>query len=158
MTAYVGLGANLGDARAALRSALSALAVLERTELQASSPFYRTEPVNAGGPDFTNAVAQLATRLDAHALLGELQRIENEHGRERPYVNAPRSLDLDLLLYGDALIASPTLQVPHPRLHERAFVLKPLADIAPGLVIPGRGPLIAMLSGIKDQRIERIEA
>lgn len=158
MTAYVGLGANLGDVRAALRSALSALAVLERTELQASSPFYRTEPVNAGGPDFTNAVAQLATRLDAHALLGELQRIENEHGRERPYVNAPRSLDLDLLLYGDALIASPTLQVPHPRLHERAFVLKPLADIAPGLVIPGRGPLIAMLSGIKDQRIERIEA
>jgi 2-amino-4-hydroxy-6-hydroxymethyldihydropteridine diphosphokinase len=152
--AYIGLGANLGDAMGALRSALSCIGRLAQTELLATSPFYRSAPVDAGGPDYTNAVAAIATYLDAHELLDRLQGIEAEHGRERPFVNAPRSLDLDLLLYGEQVISSKRLCVPHPRMHQRAFVLRPLADLAPHLHVPGQGPVGQLLAALTDQSIE----
>ena len=154
--AYVGLGANLGDSVAAIQSALKAIAQLPQTELVEASPLYRSAPVDAGGPDYTNAVAAIATRLQADELLTRLQSIETAHGRERPFVNAPRSLDLDLLLYAGEVIESPRLRVPHPRMHERAFVLRPLADLAPHLVIPGRGAVARLLERVAEQRVEMI--
>jgi 2-amino-4-hydroxy-6-hydroxymethyldihydropteridine diphosphokinase len=153
--AYVGLGANLGDALGALRAAVAALAGLPGTRRAAVSSLYRSAPIDSSGPDYLNAVAALDTMLDPHQLLAALQAIELDHGRERPYRNAPRTLDLDLLLHGDAVIATPTLTLPHPRLHERAFVLVPLAEIAPGLVVPGVGTIEAVLLRVVDQRIER---
>jgi 2-amino-4-hydroxy-6-hydroxymethyldihydropteridine diphosphokinase len=153
---YVGLGANLGDTTATLKAALQALDTLPDTHTCSVSAFYRTAPIDAHGPDYANAVAALQTTLAPHDLLTHLQRIEAAFGRKRPYPNAPRTLDLDLLLYGDASIVSPALTVPHPRMHERAFVLVPLADVAPaGLVIPGRGVLHELLAGVADQRIQR---
>lgn len=134
VTACIGLGANLGEPVRTLQQALAAIAGLPHTQLVRSSCFYRSAPVDAGGPDFINAVAVLETRLDAMQLLAALQSIESAAGRERPYRHAPRTLDLDLLLYGSARIASPTLTVPHPRLRERAFVLLPLAEVMPGAV------------------------
>ena len=131
VTAWVALGANLGDARATVQRALGDLQGLPGTRLVAASSLYRTAPHEAQGPDFINAVAAIATGLTAPELLDALQALENAAGRERPYVNAPRTLDLDLLFYGDASIASPRLRVPHPRWHERAFVLVPLAEISP---------------------------
>ncbi|HSV78219.1 MAG TPA: 2-amino-4-hydroxy-6-hydroxymethyldihydropteridine diphosphokinase [Ramlibacter sp.] len=131
VTAFVALGANLGDAEAAVAAALDALARLPHTQLVRASRLYRSAPVDAGGPDFINAVVQLQTGLDALALLAQLQALEHAAGRARPYRNAPRTLDLDLLLYGAAQIASERLQVPHPRMRERAFVLLPLAELAP---------------------------
>src|SRR5262245_16139277 len=147
VTAYVGLGANLGDAEAAVGAALAALARLPDTRLVRASRLYRSAPVDAGGPDFINAVAQLRTGLDAHALLAQLQALEQAAGRARPFRNAPRTLDLDLLLYGAACIASARLQVPHPRMRERAFVLLPLAELAPELVSPEH------LAAVAGQRI-----
>ena len=139
--AYVGLGSNLGgtfgEPRAQILVALEELARLPRTRLAAHSELYRSAPI--GGPaqlDFLNAVARLETGLPAEALLAELQAIERRHSRERPFPGAPRTLDLDLLLYGDAAIDSPQLTVPHPRMHERAFVLQPLAELAPELIHP----------------------
>lgn len=153
--AYVGLGANLGDARAALEAAFAALATLPVTQLLRRSSIYRSAPIDSGGPDYLNAVAELRTSLHPLALLQQLQAIEQDHGRERPYRNAPRTLDLDLLLHGDAVMQSSTLTLPHPRLHERAFVLLPLAELAPELAIPGRGPVQALLGAVGGQRIER---
>jgi 2-amino-4-hydroxy-6-hydroxymethyldihydropteridine diphosphokinase len=154
--AYVGLGANLGDPAAALKAAQESLAALPQTLLHQVSSIYRTAPIDALGPDFLNAVAVLETLLAPDELLTELQRIETEHGRERPYRNAPRTLDLDLLLYGDVSLASPRLTVPHPRLHERAFALMPLAEVAPAdLVIPGRGTLRQLLTDVAGQRIRK---
>ena len=131
VTAFVGLGANLGDAQRTLHEAIAALGRLPHTQLVRASRLYRSAPVDAGGPDYFNAVAQLATRLAAPELLAQLQALEQAAGRERPYRNAPRTLDLDLLLFGDARIASGTLTVPHPRWRERAFVLLPLQELAP---------------------------
>ena len=153
---HIGLGANLGDARAALAAAVQSLAGLASTELSAVSPTYRSAPIDAAGPDYLNAVVQLRTGLAPEVLLAALQRIEAAHGRERPYRNAPRTLDLDLLLYGDELIDTPLLSVPHPRLHERAFVLLPLADVAPDAIVPGRGAVQSLLPGVAGQRIERL--
>ncbi|WP_332814524.1 2-amino-4-hydroxy-6-hydroxymethyldihydropteridine diphosphokinase [Ramlibacter sp.] len=150
VTAYVALGANLGDPRAAVLAALDRLQALPQTRLAARSSLYRTAPVGAAGPDFVNAVAALRTSLSAPDLLAALQRLEAEAGRERPFANAPRTLDLDLLLYGQARIASPRLVVPHPRMHERAFVLVPLAEIAPALVAP------QALAALTSQVIARI--
>lgn len=156
--AYVGLGANLGDTALALEGALKALGALPQTELIRTSAVYRTAPIDSHGPDYRNAVAVLQTRLAAEELLSHLQRIELAGGRERPYRNAPRTLDLDLLLYGEDCIDTPSLSVPHPRMHERAFVLVPLADVAPAeLVIPGRGTLRGLLAGVSDQRIQKQE-
>ena len=134
VTAYVGLGANLGDAPQAVRDAIAALAATPDMSLVQASSLYRSAPVDATGPDYINAVVCISTCLTAPALLHALQAIENTAGRERPYRNAPRTLDLDLLLYGDARIASPDLTVPHPRMGERAFVLLPLREISPGLI------------------------
>ena len=156
--AFIGLGANLGDTRATLRAAFAALAALPRTRLKARSSLYRTAPIDASGPDYLNAVALIETGLDAHELLVHLQEIERQHGRDRPHANAPRTLDLDLLLYADARIETPALCVPHPRLHTRAFVLAPLAELAPSLAIPGRGRVADLLAGVAAQRIERLAA
>ena len=154
--ACIALGANLGDARATLRCAAEALARLSSTRLVAVSPTYRTAPVDAAGPDFFNAVALLSTALTPLDLLMQLQCIEDAHGRERSTRNAPRTLDLDLLLYGDETIALPTLVVPHPRMHQRAFVLHPLLDVVPDAVIPGLGRASGFLPAVSDQRIERL--
>ena len=132
--AYVGLGANLGDAQATLRLSLRELARLPSTRLIRTSSFYRTAPVEAGGPDYVNAVACLSTSLDPYVLLDHLHRIEQAAGRERPYRNAPRTLDLDLLIHGDLVQDDPRLTLPHPRMRQRAFVLVPLAEIEPGKV------------------------
>jgi 2-amino-4-hydroxy-6-hydroxymethyldihydropteridine diphosphokinase len=134
---FVGLGANLGDAAATLAAALRALDDLPGTQRVATSSLWRSAPVDAAGPDYLNAVAELRSTLGPHALLRALQAIEAAHGRERPYPNAPRTLDLDLLLCGDTVMATPTLTLPHPRLHLRAFVLEPLTELAPTLVLPG---------------------
>ena len=146
--AWIGLGANLGDRTAALRQAVQALTALPGTCVLRTSSLYRSAPVDAGGPDYLNAVAEIATTLDAHALLAALQAIEQAAGRERPYRNAPRTLDLDILLYGNQCIATPQLTVPHPRMHERAFVLLPLAELAPEQVSP------AALQAVSGQTID----
>jgi 2-amino-4-hydroxy-6-hydroxymethyldihydropteridine diphosphokinase len=151
---FVGVGANLGDARATLARAVDALGALPQTRLVAVSRLYRSAPVDAQGPDFVNAVVELRTGLTPRDLLSALHAIEHAHGRERPHRNAPRTLDLDLLLYGQRVVEVPGLTVPHPRLHERAFVLRPLADLAPGLEHPLRGPLAAFLDQAADQPIE----
>lgn len=157
--AYVGLGANLGDARAQVEAAIVALASLPGSRLLARSSLYRTAPMGAGadGPDYVNAVALLQTTLAPLELLDALQAIERRFGRERSYPNAPRTLDLDLLLHGDQRLDSPTLTLPHPRLHQRAFVLQPLAELAPGLVLPGLGPVSGWLPSVADQAISRID-
>ncbi len=156
MLAGIGLGANLGDARAALDSAQRALAASPGTTLRAASSIYRSAPIDSSGPDYLNAVVLLDTRLTPRALLAELQRIEREHGRERPYRNAPRTLDLDLLFHGTRRIDTAALTLPHPRLHERAFVLRPLAELLPALVIPGCGSVADLLASVADQRIDKL--
>ncbi len=150
VTAHIALGANLGNAAQALRDALSALGAVPGVRLVRASSLYRTAPVDSSGPDYINAVAEIGTTLTAPALLGAMQAIENSAGRERPYRNAPRTLDLDLLLYGDARIDSSRLTVPHPRMHERAFVLVPLREIAPDRVSTSQ------LQGVADQAVERV--
>ncbi|MEC5214104.1 2-amino-4-hydroxy-6-hydroxymethyldihydropteridine diphosphokinase [Polaromonas sp. CG_9.5] len=158
VTAYVALGANLGDAVAALQQASAALAHLPLTRLRQASSVYKTAPIDtdsgsdtpAPGGDYFNAVVALETGLTAPALLDQLQQLEQEAGRERPYRNAPRTLDLDLLLYGSAHIDSARLTVPHPRMQQRAFVLVPLAEIAPGCVSD------EALIAVQHQRIERL--
>lgn len=134
VTAYVALGANLGDAAQTLRDALASLDHTPGIRLIKASSLYRTAPIESSGPDYVNAVAEVSTTLTAPDLLTALQAIETAAGRERPYRNAPRTLDLDLLLYGDARIDSPTLTVPHPRMGERAFVLVPLNEVVPARV------------------------
>ena len=131
---YAGLGANLGHARQSLDAAILAIGKLPETLLAGRSSFYQSAPFQADGPDYINAVVHLQTCLNAIDLLRAFQRIEQLAGRERPYRNAPRTLDIDLLLFGDGDIQSPALQVPHPRMRERAFVLLPLSELAPGLV------------------------
>lgn len=143
VTAYVALGANLGDARQTVLDSLTALDRLPVTRCTGRSRLYRTAPFEAEGPDFINAVAQLQTRLSAPELLDALQALENQAGRLRPYLNAPRTLDLDVLLYGQARISSPRLTVPHPRMWGRAFVVYPLADLAPELLTPAHWASVA---------------
>ena len=155
--AWIGMGANLGLPKQALESAFESLAALPGTQLLARSSIWRTAPVDAPGqPDYFNAIAKLETSLAPHALLREIQAIEQAQGRERSFRNAPRTLDLDLLLYGDAIVGLPDLVVPHPRMHERAFVLAPLAEIEPELAIPGVGVVSELLAAVGDQRIERL--
>ena len=153
MRTFVGLGANLGDAAAALDAAVLALSALPETKLSARSKTYRSAPIDAQGPDYLNAVVELQTALSAATLLRELQHIEHTFGRERPYRNAPRTLDLDLLLHGQDTVATTDLTVPHPRLHERAFVLLPLSELAPDLNIPLQGKLNDLLPRVASQKI-----
>jgi 2-amino-4-hydroxy-6-hydroxymethyldihydropteridine diphosphokinase len=157
MNAYIGIGANLGDARANVDDAVARLALLPESRLLRTSPYYRSAPIDSSGDDYVNAVVAIDTRLVAEDLLAALHRIEAEHGRERPYRNAPRTLDLDLLLYGDAIIATDTLIVPHPRMLERAFVLRPLLDIAPAIAVPGRGRAASFVSAVAKQVIARLD-
>lgn len=156
MIAWIGIGANLGDALANVDDAFERLAALPATTLLARSSRYRSAPIDSSGDDYINAVACIDTGMDPHALLAALHGIELAHGRERPYRNAPRTLDLDVLLYGEQIIDTPSLQVPHPRMTERAFVLAPLLEIAPAAVIPGRGPAHAFLAAVAGQGIARI--
>ena len=147
---FIGLGANLGDREAGLRAAVAALHALPGTRVQRVSALYRSAPIDAGGPDYLNAVAELTTTLAPLPLLHALQAIEQAGGRERPYRNAPRTLDLDILWFGNRLLATPELTVPHPRIAERAFVLRPLADLAPERVAP------AALQAVAGQRLEQV--
>lgn len=156
--AYVALGANLGNPQEALQAALEDLRQTAGVGVTAVSSFYRTAPVESSGPDYVNAVAEVATTLEASELLHVLQRIENAHGRVRPVgvVNAPRTLDLDLLLFGKDTVVTPELTVPHPRMHLRAFVLVPLLEIAPDAVIPGLGAARDYVAATADQAIQKI--
>lgn len=156
--AYIGIGANLGQAEHNVRQALAALQKIPQTQLNAASSLYASAPVDAGGDDYVNAVARLETQLDADALLRQLQAIEQTFGRERSFRNAPRTLDLDLLLYGQAQIASATLDVPHPRMMARAFVLLPLLELDASIQIPGKGAAVDYLADIVDQPIELLAA
>jgi len=148
--AYVGLGANLGDRERTLREALDTLAGEDGIEVLGVSTLRETEPVGVGEqPLFLNGAAALETTLTARELLDRLLAVEQRFGRVRiPDEHGPRTLDLDLLLYGDDAIEEPGLTVPHPRLHERRFVLEPLAELAPGLLVPGRGDVESLLTGV----------
>jgi 2-amino-4-hydroxy-6-hydroxymethyldihydropteridine diphosphokinase len=148
--AYVALGANLGDRERTLRAAVDALAAEDGIEVVAVSTLRETEPVGVGEqPRFLNGAAELETTLTSRELLARLLAVEQRFGRIRsPGEHGPRTLDLDLLLYGDEVIDEPGLAVPHPRLHERSFVLEPLAELAPGLVVPGRGDVESLLRGV----------
>lgn len=156
VTAFVGIGANLGDARANVMDAVERLRKLPGVTLEAVSALYRTAPIDSSGDDYINAVARLSTALPAQALLEALFEIEQAHGRERPYFNAPRTLDLDLLLYGDEQISTATLTVPHPRMHQRAFVLMPLLELAPEVVLPGLGRAADFAASVSGQGIIRL--
>lgn len=152
--AYVALGSNLGNPARTIEDAIDALTSLRGSLLMGMSSLFRTAPVGLKHqPDFINAVVALDTRLSPRELLDELFAIEASFGRERSVRNAPRTLDLDLLLHGDHVLDEPALTLPHPRMHERAFVLAPLAEIAPDLVVPGRGPVSSLLAACADQRV-----
>ena len=157
LRAYIGLGANLGDPLQAVRDALQALRGLPQTRIDAVSSYYLSAPVDAGGDDFVNAVARVQTTLAPHELLAGLQAIERHFGRERPFRNAPRTLDLDLLLYGEQTIHDPVLDVPHPRMMMRAFVLLPLLELDPAIHVPGLGPARDYLAAVRDQPIRRMD-
>uniref|UniRef100_UPI00333E43B5 2-amino-4-hydroxy-6- hydroxymethyldihydropteridine diphosphokinase n=1 Tax=Castellaniella defragrans TaxID=75697 RepID=UPI00333E43B5 len=153
---YIGLGANLGAAADTIREAAARLAQTPGILDLRLSPLYRSAPIDSHGPDYINAVARARTTLAPRAVLTLLQTIEQENGRARPYRNAPRTLDLDLLLYGDQQIDEPDLTIPHPRMHTRAFVLRPLADLAPGLRL-AQGRLEDLLAGCADQAIRPLD-
>lgn len=155
IAAYVGLGANLGDLRHTLETALADLADVTGVQVEGVSSAWRSAPVDSDGPDYLNAVARVRTDLPPLTLLAALQAIESRHGRERPYRNAPRTLDLDLLLYGDQTVDLDRLSVPHPRLHQRAFVLRPLLELDPALSAPGLGLLADFLPATADQVLQR---
>ena len=156
--AFVGLGANVGDPREQLIAAFGALAALPQTRLTGRSSLYRSAPLGyAAQADFVNAVARIETGLSAQALLAALLSIEQRQGRSRSFANAPRTLDADLLLYGELRIDTPALTVPHPRMHERAFVLAPLLEVDPAAAIPGRGPAATCLEACRAQRVARFD-
>lgn len=156
-TCYVGLGSNLGQPAEQVSRAFAELARIPDTSLRAVSSLYRSAPVGyADQADFVNAVAALETGLGAEALLAALQGIEAQHGRRRRFANAPRTLDLDLLLFGEESLEAQDLTLPHPRMHERAFVLAPLIEIAPDIAIPGIGPAVEQLARCADQRVQRL--
>ena len=156
VTAYIGLGSNLGDAIDNVTRAMTRLAAMPMSKLDLQSSLFCSAPVDAEGDDFVNAVVRLQTGLTAFDLLCELQQIESDFGRERPYVNAPRTLDLDILLYGDQIINSAALVVPHPRLAQRAFALIPLLQIEPFAPIPGLGPAHSFVPDVVHQKISKV--
>ena len=156
--AYIGIGANLGDAQATVEQAFVWLEALPGTRVAERSSLFHTAPIDAGGDDYVNAVAAIDTGLCAADLLQALQAIETDHGRLRPYPNAPRTLDLDILLYGQQKVQTPHLTIPHPRLTLRAFALIPLLQITPMISIPGHGPAHAFAPDVAAQAIRRIIA
>ena len=156
--AYVGLGSNLAHPRRQIARAVRRLARLPRTRLIALSPNYVSAPMGSSEPqpDYINAVAMLSTSLSPRALLAQLLAIERRHRRRRTHdskPNAPRPLDLDLLLYGRVRVRLPALVLPHPRMHERAFVLRPLIDVAPTTTIPGHGLARRLVRNVRSQRV-----
>ena len=155
--AFIGLGANLGDRARQIDSACVEIAALPTTTLVSRSALYASAPLDAPGGEYLNAVAHVRTALAPLALLRALQAIEAHHGRVRPFAGAPRTLDLDLLLYGDLAVASDELTLPHPRLHERAFVLVPLAEIAPERVVPGKGRVADLCAAVAWQRVAKLD-
>jgi 2-amino-4-hydroxy-6-hydroxymethyldihydropteridine diphosphokinase len=157
VTAYIGIGSNLGDAAGHVRNAIAQLKDLRDTTLTAQSDLFRTAPVDATGDDYINAVARVDTLLAADVLLAGLQKLEQAAGRERPYQNAPRTLDLDLLLYGTQIISTETLTVPHPRITQRAFVLIPLLQIDPFIAIPSQGPAHRFVADVAQQKIAKLD-
>ena len=155
--AFIGLGANLDDPRRQVQQAFRELDAIPHTRVVRTSSLYRSEPLGyAEQPSFVNAVAQVETGLSAERLLAELHAIEARHGRSRSFANAPRTLDLDLLLFGNIVIDTGNLKVPHARMHERAFVLLPLVEIAPDAEVPGRGPAKTLLEKCRDQGVEKL--
>ncbi len=152
----IGVGANLGAARLTVEQAIARLALLPQSRLTAQSSLFLTAPIEASGDDYVNAVVELQTALTAPALLQALQELELAFGRERPYRNAPRTLDLDLLLYGTQQIATASLTVPHPRMTERAFVLLPLLQLEPFIQIPGKGAAHQFVPQVAGQRIVKL--
>jgi len=155
--AYVGIGSNLDQPVRQVEQALLELDRLPHTRVVKRSSFYRSAPVgHVSQPDFVNAVAQLETGIPAERLLAELQEIEARHGRQRSFANAPRTMDLDVLLYGNSMLRTEKLTIPHPRMHERAFVLKPLVEISPEVSIPGVGPAQDSLKNVENQVVRRI--
>lgn len=156
IVACIGIGSNLGDAADNVRNALLELAKLPSTSVTGQSSLFLTAPVDADGDDYVNAVARISTRLSAEELLQALLQLEQNFGRERSYQNAPRTLDLDVLLYGDQVIATPTLTVPHPRMTSRAFVLIPLLQIDPFIDIPGQGAAHLFVPGVATQAIQKL--
>lgn len=156
-TAYIALGSNLNDPQRMVRLGFDALAALPGTQLLARSWLFRSAPVGyADQPDFINAVAAIRTALQPRALLDALLASERAHGRVREFPNAPRTLDLDILLYGNRVIREPGLTIPHPRLHERAFVVLPLVQIAPGVEVPGVGRMSELLNWVDVKSVEPI--
>jgi 2-amino-4-hydroxy-6-hydroxymethyldihydropteridine diphosphokinase len=156
--AYLGLGANLGDARQTLKDAVVCLAQQHAITVLAKSSLYRTAPIDAGGDDFFNLAVKLETALPVRHLLALCHKIEHHFGRERPFRNAPRTLDIDILLFGEHCIDEPDLTVPHPRLTGRAFALAPLVEIEPSLIIPQYGRAQDFLDAVASQRIEKMKA
>ena len=155
--AFIGLGSNLEDPHRQLQHAFIELEGLPGTRLVASSSLYRSAPLGVlDQPDFVNAVAKIATNLTPQALLQALLHIEHQHGRERTFRNAPRTLDLDVLLYDEVQLHEHGLTIPHPQMHRRAFVLQPLLEIAPDVNIPGVGQAVLALAGCRDQILDRI--
>ena len=154
---FIGIGANLGDAKLTVTQAIQELGALPQTQLIAQSSLFLSTPIESSGDDYINAVIELKTVLTPTELLEELQNLEHANGRERPYHNAPRTLDLDLLLYDAQQIDSATLTVPHPRMTERAFVLIPLLQIDPLIQIPGKGDAHQFMSAVAGQKIRRIK-
>ena len=158
VSAYIGIGSNLENPVAQVYRAFRELQNIAHTRCTARSPLYRSDPVGPPGqPDYINAVAGLETELDPDALLAELRAIENAHGRMRRIRWGPRTLDLDILLYGDQVQSSSRLTLPHPRMHERAFVLYPLYDIAPDLHIPNKGTLADLWAACPAEGIQRLD-
>jgi len=156
-TVYIGLGANLAQPEHQLEQAFGALSRLPQTQLIARSALYRSAPVGKiDQPDFVNAVAMLRTELSPHALLHALLDLEAKQGRVRSEPNAARTLDLDLLLYDDRVIHEPDLDIPHPRMHQRAFVLVPLVELNPAVMIPGQGQAAQLLSQVAGQDVTRL--
>ncbi len=156
--AYLGLGANLGDACQTLKDAVVCLAQQHAITVLAKSSLYRTAPVDAGGDDFYNCVVKVETALPVRHLLALCHKIEHHFGRERSFRNAPRTLDLDILLYGEHCIDEPDLTVPHPRLTARAFALVPIIEIDPALIIPQHGRADAFLPAVAAQRIDKVKS
>lgn len=155
---FVGLGGNVGDSESLLRGALREIAAMPGTSLVATSSFYRSKPIGKTDQrDFINAVARLKTEMPPRKLLVELHRIETRNGRVRDEKNGPRTIDLDLLLYGDSVLDEPGLTLPHPRMHERAFVLLPLCELAPKITIPGRGNAMNLLASLPNQGVIKLE-
>lgn len=156
ISAYIGIGANLGDARATVEYAIETLRSLPQTQFKQASSLFITAPIDSSGDDYINAVVALETNLEAQVLLEHLQALELACGRERPYRNAPRTLDLDLLLYGQQTMHTEHLSVPHPRMTERAFVLIPLLQLDPFITIPGKGAAHQFAPAVADQGIRKL--